>query len=290
MCRFIAYLGRPIIVDELLLKPPNSLVHQIFCAEEMSHKLNGDGFGLCWYVHSISQIPGLFRSISPAWNNHNLLYNAPLIQTDCMFAHVRAASEGAISEANSHPFHYGQFLMMHNGEIPQFHRVKRRLQSLLTDEFFLWVKGQTDSEHIFALLMQNLNEFKGGAPSIETEQVRRGFQKTFDTIRELKHNAGMSDEVCTFNMMITDGYRVFGTRFSSDPDRAARSLYYASGSRYEYKDGISAMLQDESGDHAVLIVSEKLNNRHTEWTAIPHNHFIAVENNMHISLHPLECH
>ena len=96
MCRFIAYLGRPIIVDELLLKPPNSLVHQSFGAEEMSQTLNGDGFGLGWYVHSISQIPGLFRSISPAWNNHNLLYNAPLIQTDCMFAHVRAASEGCL--------------------------------------------------------------------------------------------------------------------------------------------------------------------------------------------------
>jgi len=34
MCRFIAYLGRPIIVDELLLKPSNSLIHQSFDAGE----------------------------------------------------------------------------------------------------------------------------------------------------------------------------------------------------------------------------------------------------------------
>lgn len=290
MCRFIAYLGRPIIVDELLLKPPNSLVHQSYGAEEMAQTLNGDGFGLGWYVHSISQVPGLFRSISPAWNNHNLLYNAPLIRTDCMFAHVRAASEGAISEANSHPFHYEQFLMMHNGEIPQFPRIKRRLQSLLSDELFLWVKGQTDSEHIFALLMQNLNEIKGSSNNLEKEQVRQGFQKTFNTIQELKHNAGIADEICTFNMMITDGYRIFGTRFSSDPEREARSLYYAYGSKYECNEGISAMLQDESGRQAVLIVSEKLNSRKDEWIAIPHNHFIAVENNMDVSLHPLECH
>ena len=83
MCRFVAYLGRPIIVDELLLKPSNSLVHQSYGAEEMSQTLNGDGFGLGWYVHSISRVPGLFRSISPAWNNQNLLYNAPLIRTNC---------------------------------------------------------------------------------------------------------------------------------------------------------------------------------------------------------------
>jgi glutamine amidotransferase len=289
MCRFIAYLGRPIIVDELLLKPVNSLVHQSYSAEEMSQTLNGDGFGLGWYVHNISERPGLFRSISPAWNNSNLLYNAPLIQTDCMFAHVRAASEGAISEANSHPFHYEQFLMMHNGIVPQFSKIKRRLLSLLSDELFLWVKGQTDSEHIFALLMQHFGELRDSATSISAEQVRIGFQQTFDVVQELKKEAGIAHEVSTFNMMITDGYRIFGTRFSSDPERETRTLYYSRGSKFECKNGASTMVRDESGDQAVLIVSEKLNKREDEWTPIPHNFFIGVENNMEIKLYPLEC-
>jgi len=276
MCRFIAYLGRPIIVDELLLKPSNSLVHQSFDAGEMSQTLNGDGFGLGWYVHSISRQPGLFRSISPAWNNCNLLYNAPLIRTDCMFAHVRAASVGAISEANSHPFHYQQYLMMHNGFIPQFQKIKRRLQSLLNEEMYLWVKGQTDSEHIFALLIQNLNELKRESVEITADQARAAFQKTFDTLAELTHEAGTSDQVSTFNIMVTDGYRIFGSRYSSDPVREARSLYFSAGSKFECKDGVSAMLQDDSGRQAVLIVSVKLNTRTLVWTSIPDNHFIAV--------------
>jgi glutamine amidotransferase len=290
MCRFIAYLGRPIIVDELLLKPSNSLVHQSYGAEEASQTLNGDGFGLGWYVHSISQNPGLFRSISPAWNNNNLLYNASLIKTDCMFAHIRAASEGAISEANSHPFHYQQFLMMHNGIIPNFSKIKRRLQSLLNEELFLWIKGQTDSEHIFALLMQNLQTLKASSVALTTKQIQQGFQQTFDTVQRLKIDAGIANKVSTFNMMITDGYRIFGTRFSSDPDKEARTLYYSSGSKFECSDGISSMRRDDSATQAVLIVSEKLNSRKQEWTAIPHNHFISVENNMEISLQPLECH
>ena len=66
MCRFIAYLGRPIIVDELLVKPTNSLVHQSFDAGEMEKPLNGDGFGLGWYLRHIDVRPGLFRSIIPA--------------------------------------------------------------------------------------------------------------------------------------------------------------------------------------------------------------------------------
>lgn len=290
MCRFIAYLGRPIIVDELLLKPRNSLVHQSYGAEEMVQTVNGDGFGLGWYVHDISEIPGLFRSISPAWNNYNLLYNAPLIRTDCMFAHVRAASEGAISEANSHPFHYQQFLMMHNGVVPNFSRIKRRVLNLLNDEMFLWVKGQTDSEHIFALLMQHLNEFKAANGNVSVANIRQSFQMTFDVVQELKREAGIGDEVSTFNMMITDGHRIFGTRFSSDPDRETRTLYYASGSRFRCENGVSNMVQDHSDDRAVLVVSEKLNDHKEEWTSIPPNHFISVESNMEITLHPLDCH
>ena len=290
MCRFVAYLGRPITVDELLLKPTNSLVNQSYDAEEMSQTLNGDGFGLGWYVHHISQKPGLFRSISPAWNNHNLLYNAPLIQTDCMFAHIRAASEGAISEANSHPFHYEQFLMMHNGVVPYFSKIKRRLLSLLSDELFLWVKGQTDSEHVFALLMQHLVDIRGSAPGISTAQIKQGFEQTFEVVRDLTQEAGIADEVSTFNMMITDGHRIFGTRYSSDPEKETRSLYFSTGSRFECQNGISSMVQDASGDKAVLIVSEKLNDHKEEWTHIPANQFIAVDNAMEISLSPLECH
>ena len=58
MCRFIAYLGKPIMADELLLKPANSLVHQSYSAGEMPEILNGDGFGVGWYAHSIPNFRG----------------------------------------------------------------------------------------------------------------------------------------------------------------------------------------------------------------------------------------
>ena len=50
------------------------------------------------------------------------------------------------------------------------------------------------------------------------------------------------------------------------------------------------MLKHDSYDKAVLIVSEKLNDFEEEWTAIPPNHFISVENNLKVSLNPLQCH
>ena len=288
MCRFIAYLGKPIIVDELLLKPANSLVHQSYSAGEMPEILNGDGFGLGWYAHHISERPGLFRSITPAWNNSNLLYNASLIQTDCLFAHIRAASEGVISESNTHPFHYEQFLMMHNGIVQGFPLIKRKLLSLLNDELFLWIRGQTDTEHIFALFMQHVSEMKGSAPSLGEEQIKQCYQKTFDVVQQLKTEAGIGDSVSTFNMMATDGFRIFGTRYSSNPDEQSRTLYYASGNRFECEEGVSRMVRDDSDDKAVLIVSEKLSQNTEEWIAIPNNHFIAVNRDLNVHLSPME--
>ena len=160
MCRFLSYIGTPIVVDELLVKPVNSLINQSYDAEEMSEPLNGDGFGLGWYNKEVRSYPGLFRSITPAWNNQNLLYNASLLKTKCLFAHVRAASVGGITEFNCHPYHYKEYLMMQNGGVKNFQLIKRELLSLLSDHFFHWIKGQTDSEHIFALLMQTLSKLK----------------------------------------------------------------------------------------------------------------------------------
>jgi len=287
MCRFIAYLGKPIMADELLLKPANSLVHQSYHAGEMSQVLNGDGFGIGWYIHSISENPGLFRAITPAWSNRNLHYNAPLIRTNCLFAHIRAATEGATSEDNTHPFSFDRFLMMHNGGIPQFRRIRRKLLALLDDEIFHWIKGQTDSEHAFALLMQHIVEMRGAGPSLTEDQIKQCFQKTFDVLQQLKEEAGIGEEVSNFNMMVTNGRRMFGTRFSSNPDKETRTLYYSTGAGFQCVDGVCQMSRDDSELETVLIVSEKLTENEHEWKAIPQNHFIAVDRDMQVHLSPM---
>jgi len=288
MCRFIAYLGRPIIVDELLLKPSNSLVHQSFSAGEMSEPLNGDGFGLGWYDHGIRELPGLFRSITPAWNNNNLLYNASMFRADCVFAHIRAASEGGVSEHNSHPFLFGQFLMMHNGGVPQVPRIKRSLLALLGDELFLWIKGQTDSEHIFALLMQHINETRSTGPPLTAEQVKQCFQKTFDVVQQLKEDAGTGEEISTLNLMVTDGHRIFGTRYSTAPEKELRTLYFTVGSAFQVQNGTGRMVTDGRDPAAVLIVSEKLSDNEEDWIPVPPNHFISVDSNLQAHVSAME--
>ncbi|MDX2417659.1 MAG: class II glutamine amidotransferase, partial [Xanthomonadales bacterium] len=206
-----------------------------------------------------------------------------------LFAHIRAATEGAVTEDNTHPFSFGRFLMMHNGGIPQFQRIRRKLLALLSDEVFDWIKGQTDSEHVFALLMQHIVEMRGTGPRLNEDQIQQCFQKTFDVIQQLKVDAGTGEAVSNFNLMVTNGRRIFGTRYSSNPEKEKRTLYYSAGTGFQCKDGgyCSYMEGDRSKPETVLIVSEKLTENENEWNPIPPNHFISVDRDLQIRLSPM---
>lgn len=285
MCRLLAYMGSPKVIDELLYQPKNSLVNQSISAREIEEPLNGDGFGIGWYVPEVNYEPVTFVSVNPAWSNRNLRNLAPKIRTPCFIAHVRAASVGEVSESNCHPFQYKNILMMHNGGVENFGAIKRMIREPLTDELYNWIKGQTDSEHIFAFL---LNELLSKARDIiSPETVMDAFEKTFTRLKEMMQRAGIK-EPAYLNMVVTNGLFLVGTRYVTDPKEEALTLYHSEGSRYVVEDGITQMVAPEDDDQAVLVVSEKLTDD-KDWTPIPPNHFIVVDPGLNVRIRPIKA-
>lgn len=272
MCRLLAYKGTTIAVDELLYKPKNSLINQSVNAKELEEPLNGDGFGIGWYSQDISPEPATFVSLNPAWSNRNLRSLAPKIKTECLIAHVRAASVGEVSESNCHPFQFKSLLMAHNGGVENFSKIKRALRSELTDELYTWIKGQTDSEHIFALLVSRiLSEHK----IISIDAVIEAFEYTFARLKDLMAKYDIREEAY-LNMVVTNGQFIVGTRYVTNPNEEPLTLYHSEGGRYVVEDGVTHMMAPEDDDQAVLVVSEKLT-EDAHWTMIPKNHFVIVE-------------
>ena len=70
MCRWLAYSGSPVLIEELLYGPKNSLIVQSLHSQMGAEETNGDGFGLGWYKDR--ETAAVFRSIEPAWNDRNL--------------------------------------------------------------------------------------------------------------------------------------------------------------------------------------------------------------------------
>lgn len=284
MCRLMAYLGSPIIIDKLLYQPKNSLVNQSVNAKELEEPLNGDGFGIGWYAKEINLEPVTFVSVHPAWSNRNLKNLAPKVSTDCFIAHVRAASVGEVSESNCHPFQYKNILMMHNGGVENFSNIKRKLREPLSDELYNWIKGQTDSEHIFAYLLNDL--FKNHK-TISPEAIVDAFENTFKALKKMMAENGITEEAY-LNMVVTDGHFIVGARYVTDPKQEPLTLYHSEGSRFVVEDGVTHLMAPEDDDHAVLVVSEKLSDD-KDWTLVPANHFIIVENSLNVRIRPIKA-
>lgn len=284
MCRFIAYRGKPILLDEVLHKPKNSLINQSAQANEAEEPLNGDGFGVGWYMKDIDPQPGLFVSVRPAWNDRNLRYLCQKIRTSCFFAHVRAASAGEVSESNCHPFHYKQFLFMHNGGIGGFPKLKRQIRRKLSDEIYDWIRGQTDSEHLFALFLENLKN-RDGNPS--ADEMAQTLQATIAEIQKMKSESGVT-EACYINCVVSNGDTLVALRYVSDLAEEASTLYYSEGHHYECdENGVCRMIPGNPREHSVLVVSEKLTGQN-EWREIKTNHFCVVGETLRVRVFPID--
>ena len=236
MCRWLAYRGRPVLMEALVTQPDHSLIAQSLRADECKAVTNGDGFGVGWYGERAE--PGLFRDLRPAWSDENLKAICAHVRSGLFFAHVRATTGSAVSRANCHPFAVGRHMFMHNGQIGGFEKIKRRVEALIPDEFYGARLGSTDSEALFLIALANgLAHDPVGAMAA-----------TLTRIAALMRAAGI-EEALRLTAAVADGEPLVAFRGASD--RKAPSLYY----------------QEANGD--LLVVSEPLDSDRAGWTEIP---------------------
>jgi predicted glutamine amidotransferase len=151
MCRWMGWLGQPVLIDELLFKTQHGIVDQSLHSRLGAETTNGDGFGMGWY--GAGDGPGVYHSIAPAWGDANLREIAGQIESPLFLAHVRAAIGSPVQQTNCHPFRHGNWLFMHNGYINDFHLLRRDLMLAIEPSQFADVQGSTDTEVVFHLAL-----------------------------------------------------------------------------------------------------------------------------------------
>ena len=284
MCRFAMYLGDEIRLESLVTEPANSLIHQSFHSSEQEEPLNGDGFGVAWYVPDLSDEPALYKEVSPAWNNLNLLNLAAVTKSNCILAHVRAATPGLpVTQLNCHPFTWSRYAFMHNGRVAGFRGIHRKLLAHLSDDAFHQIMGSTDSELVFALIADYLR----GQPDNQNgaSPLARALTNAIRDLEQLRKEAGI-DDPSLLNLALTDGHSAVVSRFISETPENANSLYYRIGKRFRCEDGICRMLDDE-GRGAVIVASEPLT-QEDDWIPVKPNCLVIVSPDTSVSISPIE--
>lgn len=267
MCRWLAYSGRPVYLDRLLFKPEHSLISQSLRARQSRVTTNGDGFGVGWYAARAE--PGLYRDYRPAWNDENLRSLAEQIQAGLFFAHVRASTGASTSRANCHPFRYGNWLFMHNGQIGGFDVVARALDIALAPALYRARQGTTDSETFFYLWLTF---------GLEADPLA-SLARTVGFVEAAMATHGIGEPL-RLTAALTDGHRIFAIRYASDA--ASPSLFHATADGVRDAEGSCLSTGDAA---ALLVLSEPLDGVSEHWVAVPDAHVLVAENG-HVAVTP----
>jgi glutamine amidotransferase len=262
MCRWLAYSGTSVLLEELLYKPQHSLIDQSLHSRLGVETTNGDGFGVGWYGEGAT--PAVFKSIEPAWNDRNLREIATHVRSGLVFAHIRASTGTPVQQTNCHPFRYGRWLWMHNGSIARFHDVKRELTLAVDPSLYPDVEGSTDSETFFFLaLTMGLEDDPPAA-----------VERAVGYIEHVGRSHGIEHPI-QMTVATSDGATVWGFRYSSEGK--SRSLFYSTRVdtlREQYPDNpVLHALSDETR----LIVSEPLGDLAGAWNEVPESSYGVVQ-------------
>jgi glutamine amidotransferase len=261
MCRWIAYTGSPVLIEDLLYVPENSLIVQSLHAQLGVEPTNGDGFGVGWYGEG--EIPGRYRSIEPAWNDRNLREVASQIRSRLVLAHVRASTGTPVQQTNCHPFRHGRWLWVHNGALAGFHATKRDLVLAVDPALFPDIEGSTDSELFFYLALTF------GLEDDPPAAVARAVGLIEDVGRRHGEEFPVQMTVAT-----TDGETLWAFRYSSEG--RSRSLFHStdiSTLRAQYPDN---PVLHKVPDDARMVVSEPLGGLRGAWHEVPESTCVVV--------------
>lgn len=262
MCRWLAYSGSPILLEELLCKPEHSLIDQSLHARLGVDTTNGDGFGVGWYGPD-AQTPAVFHSIETAWNDRNLREVAGHVLSPLFLAHIRASTGTAVQQTNCHPFRHGRWLWVHNGLVRDFHRVKRELALAVDESLYPQMEGSTDSEMLFYLALTFGLE----------ENPPAAVERMVGHVEEVGHRHGTEHPI-QMTIGTTDGSSVWAFRYSSEGK--SRSLYYSADMRSVREMYPERPRLQEASDETRIIVSEPLVDLPGAWNEVRESSYGVV--------------
>jgi len=246
MCRLVAYIGNEIPLENIIVKPKNSLLEQSHDAQEAKLAVNGDGFGIAWY-DGLDE-PGLYKDVLPAWSDGNLLSICRLVRSGLFMAHVRASTFGTTSRENCHPFTFENWSFAHNGGIGQFGLIRRSVENLLADKYYDARSGSTDSELFFLLMLTNGLE----------QNAKNAVEYTIRQISDLVMASKALSSPIRLTCVFSNGSKIFGFRHASDDN--SPGLY----------------LSDCLDHGGRAIASEPLHGTDEHWQKIPADQLVEV--------------
>jgi len=236
MCRLLGILSsEPTEFRLCLREAPRSLAHL-----SREHR---DGWGLA--VWDDANAWRLDKGLACAHEDQRFHQLAER-RGELLIAHVRQRTVGCSSLENTHPFHSGRWVFAHNGTVKDLEFLDAQTSPARRDA----LRGQTDSERLFAYFLTRLDEagVADAEPGAETDRVIR------EAVRALRARPHLG----AVNFLLSDRACTYAHRFGRSLFLLERTPADAVRTRRTSKDGVLVQTPWSERRQAILIASERL--------------------------------
>lgn len=291
MCRLYALQAtHPTRAACELLDAQNALLNQ--SQTDTRGLSNPHGWGLASLMNGSAHC---LRQVRPA--DESDTYREQVLHSEgtTLLAHIRRATVGKPSHDNTHPFRRGSAFLIHNGHVPAFEHVRPKLLDRLSDDHRRTIRGTTDSEHIFALLLQLRDEHPERPLQDITREAIQLIQSWCEEARPTVHT-GVShvpfddldtvddrviDRTLALNLLWTDGTWLGGSRLNRSLWSLRRtSSYVCPVCGDDHTDA-----PEESSYRATVLASERITGE--KWTQVPNGSVFHVADDGILDWYPL---
>lgn len=259
MCRLFGMSAgrRRVQATFWLLQAPDSLVAQ--------SRRNPDGTGLGHYDEQGR--PVVAKAPIAAFQDSDFAGQARAVRSRTFVAHVRFASTGGLTMANTHPFEQDGRLFAHNGVVGDMPRLERELGEAMS-----LVHGDTDSERMFALITREIARRDG--------DIAAGITAATTWI-------AANLPVFSLNLVVIDGEELFALRYpdshelhvlqrGAGGEQGDQPLVHRSslGSRVDAQEG---------ADHPVVVVASEQMDADPGWRPLDSGELLCVAPDLTLS-------
>ena len=259
MCRLFAMSGgaEPVSAKLWLLDAPDSLAAQ-------SHK-NPDGTGLG--IFDAQGRPVVHKAPISAFSDTDFASEAREECSRTFLAHVRFASTGAKTLANTHPFEQDGRLFAHNGVLAGLPRLEEEL-----GEDRALLHGETDSERLFAMITREIRRRDG--------DIQAGIVAGVGWIAE-------NLPIYSLNLIVTTASEVFALRYPDTNtlyvlERAAGGAHGEQPLRHHSSLG-TRMHSQEAAERPVVVLASEPMDEDPGWRALASGELLHVGPDLDVS-------
>lgn len=276
MCRLFGF--KSVISSQVhssLVGADNALANQSF------H--HPDGWGVAYYLEGA---PHIVKATDSAINSHIFERVSGIVTSHIVLAHLRKATLGEKTILNTHPFQYGKWVFAHNGNVKNFHSIKKEIIELVKPELRRFILGSTDSELIFYVMLTELsNKFSLMDTSLSVKQIipclKEAIRKLLEISGPIAKADDSGDSETYYTFILSNGNSLVGYQ-------GGKNLYYSTyKTSCSDKNVCSSYSKEceaptESGFVNHLIFSSEPLKGENIWLEMKTGQFIGADHKMHI--------